>query len=51
MRSKSDKRRLNKKIRVAIIIAVLLLAAGIAAAGVARYSLSLNSPAAFPVDI
>lgn len=45
------KHKFNIKYRIAIIFAILALLAGIAIAGIAGYSLSLNSPAAFPVDI
>lgn len=42
----------NKKWRIVIIMLVILfLIIGIATAGIMTYSLSLNSPATFPVDI
>ncbi len=42
----------DKKWRIKIIaLIVLFLIIGISVAGVVGYSLSLNSPAAFPVDI
>jgi len=45
------KHKFFKKYRTALVLALLLLVAGIALAGIASYSLSLNSPAAFPIDI
>ena len=43
--------KLKKKYLIVVVLAVSLLIAGIAIAGIASYSLSLNSPAAFPIDI
>ncbi len=40
----------RKRLRV-IIIAALLATAGVCAAGIAAYSVSLDSSASFPVDI
>ena len=42
---------LYKRRRIMLVLMILLLIAGIAIAGIASYSVSLNSPATFPIDI
>ena len=42
---------MNKKILKIVIVAALAVATSIVIASIATYSLSLNSPASFPVDI
>lgn len=42
---------MNKKILKILIIMALVAATGIVIASIATYSLSLNSPTSFPVDI
>ena len=43
--------QMNKKILKILIIMALVAATGIVIASIATYSLSLNSPTSFPVDI
>ncbi|MBC6414109.1 MAG: hypothetical protein GDA45_04140 [Chromatiales bacterium] len=45
------KYKLYKKRRAMLVLLIVLLITGVAIAGIASYSVSLNSPAAFPVDI